>query len=227
MSAGFRHEYKYLINEQDYLVIRNRLNGILQKDKNTPGEDYCIRSLYFDDIKDSALTDKIDGVKEREKYRIRIYNNSLDVIKFECKQKHGSAVRKHSAPLTRRECEGLLAEDYTVLYGREEPLLRKFIVDCNVKRLLPAQLVDYDREAFVSYAGNVRVTFDKNLMAPVSNNLFDASQPRVAVFPRGVLIMEVKFDGFLPDYIRDLIQLGCRESQANSKYVLCRVAAGR
>lgn len=228
MPEGFRHEYKYLINEQDHLVIRSRLNGVLQKDKNTPGEDYFIRSLYFDDIKDSALTDKIDGMEEREKYRIRIYNNSPDVIKFECKQKHGNAVRKLSAPLTRRECEALLAGDHTVLYGREEPLLQKFIADCNIKRLLPTQLVDYDREAFISYAGNVRVTFDKNLMAPVSKTgLFDAKQPRVAVFPQGVLIMEVKYDGFLPDHISELIQLGCREAQANSKYVLCRAAAGR
>ena len=227
MSAGFRHEYKYLISEQDHLVIRNRLNGVLQKDRNTPGEDYFIRSLYFDDSKDSALTDKIDGVEEREKYRIRIYNHSSDVIKFECKQKHGNAVRKLSAPLTRRECEGLLTGDHTVLYGREEPLLQKFIADSSVKRLLPAQLVDYDREAFVSYAGNVRVTFDKNLAAPVSKNLLDAEQPRVAVLPQGILIMEVKFDGFLPDHIRELIQLGCREAQASSKYVLCRAAAGR
>ena len=197
-NIPLRHELKYFITPAELNVLRSSLKPVMQLDPNgNENNEYHIRSLYFDTINDDALEEKIAGVGNRKKYRIRIYNNSPDVIKFECKQKHGNAVRKLSAPLTRRECEALLAGDYT-------------------------------REAYVYPFQNCRVTFDKNLMAPVSKTgLFDAKQPRVAVFPQGVLIMEVKYDGFLPDHIRELIQLGCREAQANSKYVLCRAAAGR
>ena len=95
-NIPLRHELKYLITPAELTVLRNTLAPLMQLDQ---GHEYLIRSLYFDTINDDALEEKIAGVGNRKKYRIRIYNFSDRVIKLECKSKRRfnfQAVRLHS-----------------------------------------------------------------------------------------------------------------------------------
>ena len=103
----YRHELKYYINRGDYEILSRRLRSCIQQDENAikSGGEYFIRSLYFDSPFDDALWEKLSGVDERDKFRIRIYNGQDDVIKLECKHKEGSYIAKQSIRLSRAECE--------------------------------------------------------------------------------------------------------------------------
>ena len=86
--AKYRHELKYWISYSDYVEIRNRLRSFMSFDMNSDENGrYLIASIYFDDYLDTALREKIDGVKYREKFRIRYYNNNKSYIVLEKRQR--------------------------------------------------------------------------------------------------------------------------------------------
>ena len=83
MGSKYRHEWKHEINDADRIIIRQRLRAVARTDYHATDGKYEIRSLYFDDIQDSALREKIDGADNREKYRIRYYNGDTSLIHLE------------------------------------------------------------------------------------------------------------------------------------------------
>ena len=79
-----RHELKYFINPAELEALRARLQPVMDLDRHCRnGEPYAIRSLYLDDIDNSAYYDKVAGVMSRDKYRIRIYRYSDQEIFLE------------------------------------------------------------------------------------------------------------------------------------------------
>jgi len=97
---------KYYINYFEYEVLRRRFRTILNNDKfSDKNGEYHIRSLYFDDIRNTALYEKQSGISSRKKYRIRIYNLSSDLIKLEKKERVGQFIRKESETLTKDELD--------------------------------------------------------------------------------------------------------------------------
>ena len=68
----YRHEWKHELSFQDYLILRQRLRAVMEPDPHAVDGRYFIRSLYFDNLDDKALREKIDGVNRREKFRIAI-----------------------------------------------------------------------------------------------------------------------------------------------------------
>ena len=83
----FRNEWKHEITPADRLVLKQRLSLIMKPDSHAVDGLYHIRSLYFDDIHDTALYEKIDGVNQRDKYRLRYYNGDTSYIVLERKSK--------------------------------------------------------------------------------------------------------------------------------------------
>lgn len=219
-----RHELKHAINYSDYLAMCARLRQVMRRDtfSGVDGE-YRIRSLYFDNYRDKALTEKVIGVTRREKFRIRFYNGDDTFLRLEKKAKRRELSVKRSAPLTKEETRRLLlcGGEGVEPAGRE--VLSELLAKMKTEQLRPKTVVDYRREAYVLPAGNVRVTFDKE----VRTGLFDTSfleerLPLVPVTPPGVMILEVKYDEFLPEIVRDIVQVGERRCAAISKYLLCR-----
>ena len=82
---NFRHEYKHEINYSDMIALRGRLRAVMKPDENGADGKYLIRSLYFDNIADKALREKLDGVNNREKFRLRYYNKDTSFIRLEKK----------------------------------------------------------------------------------------------------------------------------------------------
>lgn len=220
----FRHEYKYHINTMDYISIKNKVNKFMRLDKNAINNcDYNIRSLYFDDFKNTALFDKLLGLKNRHKFRLRIYNNKIDVIKLEKKIKHGHLVTKQWTTLTKEECEKVFLKDYSFINNQSHPVLKEFYGHIKASNLEPKVIVDYDREAYTYKAGNVRLTFDKRLKTGGNSiDFLNSEVPLVSALENNIIVMELKYDEYLPSYIRDILSLGNRESLSNSKYVICR-----
>lgn len=219
-NKRFRHENKYMITPMEKEALIKRFDMIMPRDAHAKDGGYFIRSLYFDNLRLGAYHDKMDGVNERQKYRIRIYDMSDQVIKLECKEKIDAYIYKRAASLTREEYDKILAEDVTFLLDRKEDVCHDFYHEIMLHGLKPMVLVDYDRQPFVYPYGDVRITFDSNLRAGISDDVFDASAP-IAPVMQDELIMEVKYTEFLPDIIRGILPPADSIYTAYSKYTLC------
>ncbi|MDD3174142.1 MAG: polyphosphate polymerase domain-containing protein [Herbinix sp.] len=218
----YRHELKYRINELEKEVLIKRLSSLIALDANTNNGQYMIRSLYFDDVCNSAYEDKMRGIAERKKYRIRIYNCSDQLIKLERKEKKDQYIKKESATLTRDETEKIISGDFRFLAKRQEPISREFYLKCLLNGMKPRVIVDYDRIPYIYLPGDVRITFDMHVRAGLlSYNIFDPELPTLEVLNDGELILEVKYTEFLPEIIRNLLPISSSMNMAYSKYVLC------
>lgn len=223
-ALKFRHELKYTLNLHQYTVIRQRLKALLKPDQHAGSNgDYHIRSLYFDDINNKALHEKLGGVRDREKYRIRIYNGSDRVIHLEKKIKFNDYITKVKEPLSRDDVEQIVSGQYEVLNVPDKPLRYEMYLQMKNNGLRPKVIVDYVREAYVYSVGNVRITFDKDLRTGLNRtDLFHSELPTVKVFDTDLIVLEVKYDEFLPEHIRIALQHEGLIRQSNSKYVICR-----
>lgn len=221
----FRHEVKHYINMSDYVTIKNRLVHIMKLDKNSnKNSEYKIRSLYFDNLRDKVLMEKINGVNHREKFRIRFYNNNYSFIRLEKKSKINGLCKKQSEFLTRKECEDIVKGNIDFLRDSKKPLLVEFYTKIKGDLLRPKTIVDYIREAYIYEIGNVRITFDKNIRTGIyGTNLFDDNLATIGSINNNVVVLEVKYDEFLPEIIQDIIQTNNRRASAISKYALSRI----
>ena len=220
----FRTEQKYYLHMHDYLALRARISQLLKLDEHTVGIDgYNIRSLYFDDPRRTSLETKNDGVFKRQKFRIRIYNNSDNYIVLERKNKHGEYVSKESVRLTRAQYDEIIEGNYTCLHDMDDTLALDFYAHLTSYGYLPSVIVDYWREAYIYREGNVRVTFDKRLSVAVNqNDVFHPDLLFSEIIQPSLTIMEVKFDEFLPMNVRALLKPVASLRSSISKYVLCK-----
>lgn len=223
-NIPLRHELKYLITPAELSVLRGVLKPITQFDPNgDENNEYMIRSLYFDTINDDALMEKIAGVGNRKKYRIRIYNFSDRVIKLECKSKYGDLISKQSVSIPRDLAEQLIAGDPEGLQRMRHPLLHDVYREMRTRLLRPAVIVDYVREAYIHPAQEVRITFDKQLRTGLySTDIFNPSLPTYPVFDDPVEVLEVKYDEFLPAHLQTVLSGITAQRSAVSKYTWCR-----
>ncbi|MCR5109125.1 MAG: polyphosphate polymerase domain-containing protein [Lachnospiraceae bacterium] len=219
----YRHEWKHEISYADLLTIRSRMRAIAIPDPHALDGKYLIRSLYFDNRNDKALREKIDGVNMREKFRIRYYNFDPSIIHLEKKSKLNGLGSKFSADLTAEEAQKIVDGDIKWMLNSDKPLIKELYCKMVNQGMRPMTVVDYTREPFIFGPGNVRVTLDYDIRTGLGCT--DFLNPELITVPAGdaPIIMEVKWDAYLPDIIRDAVQLkGCRVG-AFSKYAQCRV----
>ncbi len=219
-----RHELKLMINYGEYLHLSRTLDLCMHRDP--AGDDkneYAVRSLYFDTVFDDFLVEKVAGVGDRVKYRIRIYNFSDETIKLERKSKVGDLIAKQSLTIPRGLADQIIGGDATGLETTGEPLLRDVFREMKTRLLRPVVIVDYVREAYTHPAEEVRITFDKKLRSGIYNlDLFNRYVPTAPVLDHELIVLEVKFNRVLPDHIRALLSGAVAKRMAVSKYVLCR-----
>lgn len=221
----YRVEDKYACSERELFFLDARLKTILRTDQNQNDDSgYTITSVYFDDYRDKHLSDTEQGNRIREKYRIRIYNGSFDVIKLEVKYKRDNRVFKKSKSITHEQMVALMRGE---CIEDTSPSLNNTITLFNLaisgRKLVPTVIVEYERKAFVFDAGNVRITIDRNLRYSRDFDLFMKKQPystQMVESPNQVL--EVKYDEFLPEFIAGILETGNMQQNAFSKYRLCR-----
>lgn len=219
-----RHEYKHYINIGDYYLLRSKLKALMKHDPNSnENGKYFIRSLYFDNDCDKILLEKLDGIDNRDKYRIRNYNQSDEVIHLEKKSKRNGRCFKTSVSLTKNECKKILSDDLEWLKESKSELLRELYVQMCICRMKPKTIVDYEREAYIYEVGNIRITFDSNVRTGIYNiDIFNNNMATVPAI-QDYIILEVKYDQYLPETIANIIQLGNRRNLSVSKYTLCRL----
>ena len=220
----YRHEWKHEINRSDLITLRQRLRAVAKIDPHAIDGRYMIRSLYFDTPTDRALREKLDGVNRREKFRIRYYNGDTSLIHLEKKSKLNGLGTKASALLTRQEAQAIVDGelDWMAECG-DRPLVQELYSKMRSQTLRPKTIVDYTREPFTYPPGNVRVTLDYDIRTGLGCT--DFLDPGCVTVPAGdaPILLEVKWDAYLPDTIRAAVGLESRRSSAFSKYAQCRI----
>ena len=223
MGIRYRHEWKHMLSYLDMLEIRMRMMAIARPDPHAVDGKYMIRSLYFDNLYDKALREKVDGVNRREKFRIRYYNLDPSVIHLEKKSRLNGLGSKFSAPLTAEQAQCIVDGDTEWMKDSEHSLIRELYLKMQYQGMKPMTIVDYTREPFIYDPGNVRVTLDYDIRTGMQCT--DFLNPDCITIPAGdaPILLEVKWDDYLPDIIRDAVQLTDTRVTAFSKYAQCRV----
>lgn len=221
----FRFEKKYILNNLQVEQLKHRLSPIMKLDSILSGKEfYSIRSLYFDDYKDTCLKQVINGISERYKYRIRFYNDNTDYIVLEKKYKINNMTKKTSIQITKEIVDGILKGNFVISKDNNK-LLNEFYLMIRTRGFKPVVIIDYDRIPYVYDAGCVRVTLDYNLSCSYDfDNLFSDEIRRIPLMEEGNTILEVKYNDFIPDYIRFSLQLDGLYRVSYSKYGNGRLA---
>lgn len=218
-----RHEFKYQCSAVELEVIKSRLNGLLSIDKHAPNGVYCVRSMYFDNYSNSCFFENENGTDLREKYRIRIYNADSSRISLEQKNKVHGKTQKKSCLLSLEQYRNLLSEGANSISDKNDRLLNKFLYLKDTQLMKPVTIVEYDRIPYVYADGNVRITLDMNIRSSLNfSNFFSSTLSTRQILPSGQHLIEVKYDEFLPSFIKEIMGIDSLRQTTFSKYYLCR-----
>ena len=216
MNRVFREEKKFLIGTAEALQRSYLLGQVMREDPHNGVHGYRIRSLYFDTVYDEDYHEKLAGIETRRKIRLRCYDPAAGYAMLEMKQKQGASQLKRSLRVTREDARRLITGDYTPLLQSGEALMQS-------RCYRPKTIVEYDRKAFIAKENKIRVTFDSRIVATESSfDLFDERLNMAPVLDSGAVVMEVKYNGFLLDYIRRMINTVDQSEISVSKYMLAR-----
>ncbi|MBD5455505.1 MAG: polyphosphate polymerase domain-containing protein [Lachnospiraceae bacterium] len=219
----YRHEIKFLVSDMDLEIIRYRLLPIMKQDIHQRGESYTIRSLYFDDLQNSCMKENEDGVDNRQKFRIRIYNGELSFIKLEKKIKYRGMTRKESTLISKSDALTYMDRSVKVFQKESARLEKELQTRIQTKGMHAASIVEYERTAFVEARGNVRITFDRNISGSTKvNDFFESRLMAIPLLPKGIQVLEVKYDELLPGYIYEVLNMGMLQRSSFSKYCYSR-----
>lgn len=216
----FRHEFKYAVSYEEMLKLRTKLNDLLTIDRDYNG--YMVRSLYFDSLDEDDYYEKLDGLSNRKKIRLRIYEPDASKVKLELKAKYDIHQLKESLVITRKEAEELIKGNYSFLLNYNNEVAKKIYLIVSENIYKPKTIIEYNRIAYVTGSGT-RITFDYNIRSSYQyEEFFDKNVNYLKVQDPKNVVLEVKFDRFLEPYINDVLgkYIGNRESI--SKYVLGR-----
>lgn len=223
MNIVLRSENKYLLNTETYWQRLHYVKQIFHADSHNQEEGYLVRSLYFDTLDDRDFCEKEAGVEIRRKIRLRVYDPNGDVAYLEMKKKQGDLQEKRTLKLTKEDALKLIEGNYEILLHYKEDFAKECYGVMNTYCYRPKCVVDYERLAFLLPENNIRITFDRNIMATESS--FDIFDPMLSTYPvldAANIILEVKYNGFLLSYVKDALAL-CDQSKISvSKYCLAR-----
>ena len=226
--SEYRHEYKYLLDAPGEALLRLRAAAVMKGDPHVREDGtYLIRSVYFDDLRDTCLKANVAGTDPRSKFRIRYYNTDTGRIQLEKKSKVRGMCLKEACAISREECLQLLGGVIPAPGGDAGEMKQALLTEMRLKELRPVVIVTYERIPYIYPAGNVRVTFDRKLTASREIGRFlSGDYLQQPVFPPGQSLLEVKWDALLPGHLKQTLQADGLQWTAFSKYSMCRMAQG-
>lgn len=226
MNQVYREEKKYLMNMVDMKRLSGQLDALMLQDPHNGAQGYSIRSLYFDTINESDYQNKIDGLELRRKIRLRTYSPNSNFAMLEMKQKQGNYQMKRSLRISRDDAEALCNQRYDVLLKYSEPFATECYGLMLMKLYAPKTIVEYKRKAYIAKENKIRITLDQEIRATETDlRLFNPKLNLYPVLDPFQSVLEVKYNGFLLSYIKDLVNSANRSELTVSKYCLARSAS--
>lgn len=229
-----RYEYKYIIHNSKMDRLRDMFLPFVKLDKFAEAgakSQYTVRSIYFDTSRFDFYFEKVEGIKNRKKVRLRGYNegDSNATVFLEIKRKYDIPIIKFRAPVSFGDAQemfgstrinGQIITDIVFPKGQENS--KRFFYQILSKNLRPVVLVIYEREAYLSkFDDTVRITIDKNLRSkayPMISELY--KEERISGSLNDHFILEVKFNSYFPTWLNPIIANLSLRKQSASKYVI-------
>jgi SPX domain protein involved in polyphosphate accumulation len=227
--AKNRRELKYYIKYIDYINLANKISGVFSKDKNSNKDGwYNVRSLYFDNKSNEGYHQKLAGIERRNKYRIRIYNLCHDPVKLEIKTKINNFILKESTIIDTGDVSRIISGDYSCLLSYRSAAANRIYYTFIKDHYRPVVIIDYRRDAYCMDLNDMRITFDSMIKKDELNlgGLFTSNTNMSPVLNHNKIIMEIKYNGSIPVWIKNMLQLPRFERCAISKYTLSRYIEG-
>lgn len=220
-----RKEMKYYIPYIQYIALSSLLSKAMKHDRyNVPMKGYLVRSLYFDTLDNKSFEEKMAGLEEKTKYRLRIYGLNDKAVKFEIKKKFNDMIVKESALISREDAKQVQNKNYEVLLKYKDPILNKIYKEFKKCLYQPVLLVDYWREAYVWDFNNIRIVFDRFLKSSsLQLDVFNKDVFATRKIKKCMVIMEIKYNNFIPDFIKNMMQIPNFTRSAISKYAIGRL----
>lgn len=223
----YRHEIKFILSSMEYSQLRRLIGAFAGRDENArTDKGYYIRSLYFDTLTNLDYKSKIMGLSERKKIRLRIYDVSAETVKLEIKNKENDYSVKETSIITRADALNLMQGRYDILLKYNDAVCKKVYNNFINNIYMPKIIVDYDREAYSFPIENIRLTFDKGVRVSKNTDMFCNNAAMCSVLSCEQIILEVKFDGFLPEHIRNALSSAHMQRMSISKYCMARELLG-
>lgn len=217
-----RFEFKYHLPRAVADRIIPQMMNYMNWDEYSGDEGYEVNSLYMESPEWRSYHEKIDGVMNRKKVRIRSYEKSYDdnsPIFFEIKRRSGEVILKDRM-IVKGECFRAFIDDPFCLCGFEEyqgDFLNEFLYEISFNRMRPFVLVNYRRKAFFSkFDKRFRVTFDFDLNFGKPNGASFDTEYKDGF--HNLVVMEVKFNGAMPRWFHDIIEMYSLTKLSFSKY---------
>ncbi len=223
-----RMEIKYMVDRTTRTALTQDLQAFMRPDIYTSDQgSYLVRSLYFDTQAYKAYHDKMAGVAERHKLRVRAYGEDpmqSAFIRFEVKSRYISFIHKITVDIP--------IEDYfdvaPAIYNRalppprilnDEEVSKEFFRLQRQYNMEPKIMVQYRREAYERVEMNrVRANFDDELVSSRNLDLLEPLKGARRMLKYGNAIFEIKVDGSLPYWMHTLISKYNLQNQAISKF---------
>ena len=220
-----RCEKKYILSKEQSLLLKNQLMRVLSPDFHSLNGSYNVRSLYFDSLENIDFHEKLDGIQNRKKIRLRIYDRNPNVIKLEVKEKEGDYQKKQTLFLSQKEADEIILKNYNILLRREEDLAKQLYIIMTQGAYHPSVIVEYERRAFVHPDFNTRITFDENVReSEFVSGFFTRELPAFPVY-RDNVVLEVKYTDFLIGAVQILLEQYQPFQVSVSKYAMSRGGA--
>lgn len=223
MNEVLREEKKYLIQLDEMYAISHKLSSVMSVDTHSLSEGYSVRSLYFDSLYDRDYEEKEEGIECRRKIRLRNYSPTSNSAMLEMKQKQGVYQKKRSLKIKKEDALQLINGNYSILLKQDSDFATECYYVLNEYMYRPKTVVTYLRKAFAAKEQNIRITFDHHIKASETNfNIFDENINENYVLDPFLCVLEVKYNGFLLSYIKDILDCVEKPQSSVSKYCLGR-----
>lgn len=212
-----RKEIKYTINYSEYKYIQLTLGSVMQRDVNSKlNGEYEVKTIYFDNYKHEIQNNKKEDINSVNKYRIRMYNNKEESIFLERKTNENGFIKKEKIPINKNDVINILNGNYKEIYDEEKKLKMDMYLNLILKHMRPEIIISYKRTAYTDDISKTRITIDRDLRSTKNFNNFFREIPSQY---NSSYILEIKYETYLPDYIKNIISGISKKIPTKSKFM--------
>lgn len=211
ISIFKRYEKKFIITRKQCEEMLPVIEQYMDADKYClDGKSYRICNLYFDTDSNNVIRHSVSKPYHKEKLRLRSYDRARpgDTVFLELKKKTGKIVTKRRVAMTVEEANDYI---YRGIRPKKEKYLENQVMDeidyfRKVNDCTPVVFIAYDRRAyFEKNNGDVRITFDFNILTRREELDLTAPVTGERLIPEDMMLMEVKIPGALPMWLARML----------------------
>ena len=202
-----RTEQKIITSVHDAVMLKRKLQLIMQTDEHCKSScGYTVRTLYFDTV-DNKLYKNNKQTSLHEEIRIRFYPDGDEKIKLQYKRTDNDMLKKESFAIDENTFYELVRGNYAVLLAIDDEKAHSFYWKLN-KGLVPKKIVEFKRFSYLQPLNNIKISIDTDIRA--THNSFDILDKSIIAYPAApcdMAVIDIKYDGFLFEYIKDTLRI--------------------